>query len=54
MPDYKTMYLDLFNAVTDAIETLCEAQKKAEETFIESSEKEDERLKHITHIQFGE
>ena len=38
MPDYKTMYLNLFNSVTDAIEILTEAQKKAEETYINSSE----------------
>ena len=38
MPDYKTMYLNLFNSVTDAIEILTEAQKKAEETYLNSSE----------------
>ena len=42
MPDYKAMYLSLFNAVTDAIEILCEAQKKTEEMYISSSEDEDE------------
>ena len=47
MPDYKAMYLDLFNSVTDAIEILCEAQKKAEETFIDSSENYEERVKII-------
>ena len=41
MPDYKTMYFDLFNSITDAIEKLSEAQKKAEEAYI-SSEDEDE------------
>ena len=30
MPDYKTMYFDLFNSVTDAIEILCEAQSQPE------------------------
>ena len=40
MPDYKTMYLDLFNSVTDAIEILHAAQKKAEETYVNSSENE--------------
>ena len=44
MPDYKTMYTELFNSVTDAIELLQEAQKKAEESYIESSE-EDEKNK---------
>ena len=42
MPDYKAMYLSLFNSVTDAIEILCEAQKKTEEMYISSSEDEDE------------
>ena len=42
MPDYKAMYLDLFNSVTDAIEILCEAQKKAEELYINSSEKDEQ------------
>ena len=37
MPDYKTMYLNLFRSVTDAVEILCEAQKKAEETFLRES-----------------
>jgi hypothetical protein len=41
MPDYKAMYLSLFNSVTDAIEILCEAQKKAEELYMSSSEKEE-------------
>ena len=44
MPDYKTMYLNLFNSVTDAIEILTEAQKKAEETYINSSEADKENL----------
>ena len=33
MPDYETMYKKLFNSVTDAIEMLQEAQKKAEEKY---------------------
>ena len=36
MPDYKAMYFELFNSVTDAIETLCDAQKRAEEKYINS------------------
>jgi len=43
MPDYKSMYLDLFNSVTDAIEILRKAQKKAETTFVNSSKKEKEK-----------
>ena len=50
MPDYKTMYLNLFNSVTDAIEILSEAQRKAEETFINSSGKE-ELIKNIRIIE---
>ena len=42
MPDYNSMYLDLFNSITDAIEILCEVQKKAEENFINSLESEKE------------
>lgn len=41
MPDYKTMYFDLFNSVTETIEKLSEAQKRAEETYINSSENEE-------------
>ena len=40
MPDYKAMYLSLFNSVTDAIEILTEAQKKVEEMYINSAENE--------------
>lgn len=42
MPDYKAMYLSLFNSVTDAIEILTEAQKKAEEMYINSAETEQD------------
>ena len=42
MPDYKAMYLDLFNSVTEAIEILCDAQRKAEELYINSSEKDEQ------------
>lgn len=38
MADYKTMYTDLFNAVTEAIEILKDAQIKAEKTYIETSD----------------
>jgi hypothetical protein len=34
MPDYKTMYFELFNKVTDAIEVLKKAQQDAEERYI--------------------
>jgi len=42
MPDYKSMYLDLFNSVTDAIEVLSAAQKRAEEVYITSCEGDEE------------
>ena len=42
MPDYKSMYLDLFNSITDAIEKLSEAQKKAEEAYISSEDEAEE------------
>ena len=41
MPDYKAMYFNLFNSVTDAIEILTEAQKKAEEMYINSCENDE-------------
>ena len=54
MPDYKTMYLDLFNSISNAIEILSESQRKAEEIFIISSEKEKERVKNIKIIRTKE
>lgn len=42
MPDYKAMYFDLFNSVTDAIEILSKAQKRAEEMYITSCEDDEE------------
>ena len=56
MPDYKTMYLKLFNAAEDAInvaervaaelestaEALIAAQRECEEMYISESEEEDE------------
>ena len=44
MPDYKRMYKKLFNAVTEAIEILQEAQVDTEELYIESSEIDDTKL----------
>jgi len=38
MPDYKTMYFELFNKLTDAIAILQEAQRKAEDAYIKSEE----------------
>jgi hypothetical protein len=38
MADYKKMYLELFNNLTDAIELLKDAQRRAEEIYIESED----------------
>ena len=38
MPDYKKMYLQLFNAVTDSIEILTKAQQDCEELYISDDE----------------
>ena len=38
MPDYKKLYLSLFNDVSKAIDQLEEAQKRAEELYIQSDE----------------
>ncbi len=51
MPDYKTMYFKLFNAVTDAVQILCKAQQEAEEIYINSSENEEERIKKLKVIK---
>ena len=41
MADYKDLYYQLFNEVTDVIERLKEFQCKAEEMYIESNEKSE-------------
>ena len=41
MPDYKSMYFKLFNSITDAMEILSEAQKRAEEAYISAEEDEE-------------
>ena len=38
--NYKEMYFELFNKITDIIETLKEIQKEMEEKYIESPEEE--------------
>lgn len=40
MPDYKEMYLTLFRATEQAINTLIEAQRACEELYISESETE--------------
>ena len=43
MADYKKMYLDLFNGITDVIDQLKQLQLEAEERFIQSEEEEEEK-----------
>ena len=40
MPDYKKMYLTLFRATEQAINTLIEAQRECEELYISGPETE--------------
>jgi len=37
MPDYKEMYFELFNKLTDIIEELKEIQREVEEKYIEET-----------------
>ena len=39
MPDYKEMYFELFNKLTDVIEELKNIQTEMEEKYINNSEK---------------
>lgn len=48
MADYQKMYTTLFNAMTDAISTLQEAQKKTEEMYISTDEPLISILPHST------
>ncbi len=50
MPDYKAMYLNLFNSVTEAVKILSDAQKRAEEIYITTSEMDDEKIKNFKII----
>lgn len=38
MPDYKAMYFALFHAITESAALLQQAQRKAEEIYIETAE----------------
>ena len=42
MPDYKKMYLKMFNRVTDVIEDLKKLQCETEEIYLQSCEEEEE------------
>ena len=50
MPDYKKMYYKLFNAMTDAIEIMKQAQIEAEEIYINSSEQDVVKLQAVEKI----
>jgi len=45
MPDYQKMYTTLFNAVTDSIRLLQDAQMKVEELYIEDESSHQENDK---------
>ena len=45
MINYKKLYFQLFNAVTDAIEALKQAQIDAEESYIEDDEIDPSKIK---------
>lgn len=53
MPDYKTMYYKLFNAITDATQILQDAQRETEEMYIESGETEDIRKAQLKILSKG-
>jgi hypothetical protein len=38
MPDYKKMYYELFNKITDVIENLKKIQQEAEESYMSDNE----------------
>ncbi|MEA4969564.1 MAG: hypothetical protein VB051_03430 [Candidatus Pelethousia sp.] len=40
MPDYKAMYVSLFNALTDAVNILKSAQIKSEDAYLEAEQTE--------------
>lgn len=44
MDDFKAMYFSLFNRVSEAIETLQNAQRETEAIFIEQEEGEEKRV----------
>ena len=38
MPDYKKLYFELFNKISDIIEELQELQRKTEEMYVDDDE----------------
>ena len=49
MEDYKELYYQLFNSVTEAIMTLEKSLEKAEELFILAEDQEGGIVKNIGH-----
>jgi len=49
MADYRNMYVKLFNAVTDGIKLLQEAQAETEEMFIDQDDANISLLKKPEH-----
>lgn len=47
MPNYKEMYFELFNKITDVIIDLQEVQKKTEEMYLNSEELQIIELKRV-------
>lgn len=46
--DYKKLYFKMFNAATDAVRILEEAQQQCEDMYIEMGEEDDKHL--VQHI----
>lgn len=46
MPDYKKMYLTMFQASEDAINLLIQAQRRCEELYMASPEPDIKALEH--------
>ncbi len=51
MINYKKLYFQLFNAVTDAIEILQKAQIDAEDAYIEEGVNDEQNLPKITKFK---
>lgn len=49
--DYKKLYYKMFNATSDAITILKQAQIECEDIFLELGEKDDEKISQFTLIE---
>ena len=49
--DYKKLYKKMFNATTEAIYTLQQAQIECEDMYIESGEKDGEKISKFTVLE---